>query len=435
MSSKKKINKLSINNRKSHSLVILFIALSLLLSGCATNPVTGETQLSLVSEQQELALGKQQYASSIQQQGGAYHADPKVNAYIASVGNKLAKLSHKPNLPYEFTVINSPVPNAWALPGGKIAFNRGLLVMLEDEAQLAAVLGHEIVHVTARHGAQGMSKGILLDLGANLAGVLSGANGDLISQGLRTGGGMVIAKYGRDQELEADLYGTRYMSQAGYDPKASAELQAKLMTLAKSQSFSPLEALFASHPPSYDRMKRNEETARQLTGTKRNKTRFQQQLATLFKDKKAYENYNRAVKLRSEKQYDEALQLVNQAIAMQRNEGSFWELKGDLLFLKNQKTKGIKAYDSAIKVNPNFFQHHLARGIALNDIGQYQKASQDLTKANQILPTRIGIFYNGEAAFNQGNYASAKRYYTQLISADDVWAKNASKRLNEIAQR
>ena len=115
-----------------------------LLVGCATNPVTGESEFAFVDESQELAIGAEQYPPSQQMQGGRYVADPAVGAYVSEIGARLAAVSDR-DLPYEFVVLNNGVPNAWALPGGKIAVNRGLLLELENEAELAAVLGHEVV--------------------------------------------------------------------------------------------------------------------------------------------------------------------------------------------------------------------------------------------------------------------------------------------------
>jgi predicted Zn-dependent protease len=131
------------------------------LCGCVINPVTGDRELALVSADQEIAIGEQQYAPSQQMQGGQYELDSELTSYVASVGQKLAAVSDR-DLPYEFVVLNSSVPNAWALPGGKIAVNRGLLNELNSEAELAAVLGHEIVHAAARHGALAMQRGLLL---------------------------------------------------------------------------------------------------------------------------------------------------------------------------------------------------------------------------------------------------------------------------------
>ena len=137
------------------------LTLILSVSACSVNPVTGKQELNLVSEQWELETGKQQYSPLRQSQGGDYVVDPRVEQYVQQVGQKLAAVSDR-KLPYEFHVINNSVPNAWALPGGKISINRGLLTQLKSEAELAAVLGHEIVHAAARHGAQGQQRNMLL---------------------------------------------------------------------------------------------------------------------------------------------------------------------------------------------------------------------------------------------------------------------------------
>jgi predicted Zn-dependent protease len=140
------------------------------LAACGTNPVTGKRELQFVSEGQEIQIGAQNYAPMRQSEGGDYTLMPDLTAYVNEVGQKLAAASDQVTvterqLPYEFKVLNSSVPNAWALPGGKIAVNRGLLTELNNEAELAAVLGHEIIHAAARHGAQAQERGTLLQGG------------------------------------------------------------------------------------------------------------------------------------------------------------------------------------------------------------------------------------------------------------------------------
>ncbi len=189
------------------------------LAGCVINPVTGDRELALVSADQEIAIGEQQYAPSQQMQGGDYALDPELNAYVAGVGQKLAAVSDR-QLPYEFVVLNSSVPNAWALPGGKIAVNRGLLTELNSEAELAAVLGHEIVHAAARHGALAMQRGLLLQ-GALLATQVAAQRSDyggLTVGAASLGAQLLTMRNSREAELESDLYGMRYMKAAGYDP-------------------------------------------------------------------------------------------------------------------------------------------------------------------------------------------------------------------------
>ncbi|MGB0514181.1 MAG: M48 family metalloprotease, partial [Wenzhouxiangellaceae bacterium] len=233
---------------------ITLLALMLSLAGgCAVNPVTGERNLSLVDERWELNIGEQQYAPLRQAQGGDFTLDPGLVDYVQEVGQRLAAVSDR-DLPYEFHVINESVPNAWALPGGKISINRGLLTEMDSEAELAAVLGHEIVHSAARHGAQGQSRSILLQ-GAVLAGGIAAgvASDDQRYTQAALLGGMVGAqlinqRYSRDAERESDLYGMRYMKRAGYNPRGAVELQETFVRLSEGRRQDMFSALFASHP-------------------------------------------------------------------------------------------------------------------------------------------------------------------------------------------
>ena len=156
--------------------VWILVLATAMLAGCSVNPVTGERELVLMSTAQEIEMGRQSYVPMQQSQGGQYDIDPELTAYVRNVGVKVASQSGV-NLPYEFVVLNNSVPNAWALPGGKIAINRGLLTELESEAELAAVLGHEAVHAAARHSAQSMERGMFLQGALVAAGVALGLAG------------------------------------------------------------------------------------------------------------------------------------------------------------------------------------------------------------------------------------------------------------------
>ena len=211
-------------SRLSRSLPI--IAAAILLGACATNPVTGEKQLILVGQGTELEIGQKNYAPMRQAEGGDYVMDPALTAYVQQVGQRVAAVS--PNtLPYEFTVLNNSIPNAWALPGGKIAVNRGLLMQLQSESELAAVLGHEVVHAAARHSAQQMSRGMLLQGGLVAAQVATSDSdyGGLAVAGAGIGAQLLMQRYGREAELEADRYGMEFMQEAGYDPQGAVTLQ------------------------------------------------------------------------------------------------------------------------------------------------------------------------------------------------------------------
>ena len=214
--------------------------------GCSTNPVTGKRQLILISRDQEIAMGEEA-SGQFEEQFGGKVPDEQLLQYVRTVGGKVAAHSDRP-MPYEFTLVSSDVPNAFALPGGKVFITAGLLRRMTNERQLAAVLGHEIGHVAARHNVAGMqrqtSAAILVEIAAALAGQdkaeATKAVGEVVA-------GMASMKYSRDDEYQADQIGVRYMARAGYNPWGMVELLDVLYSLHESEPGS-LEEMFQTHP-------------------------------------------------------------------------------------------------------------------------------------------------------------------------------------------
>jgi predicted Zn-dependent protease len=410
----------------------LLLAISLV--GCAVNPVTGKKEMIFDSVAQDIETGKQNYVPSQQSQGGQYVVDPGLTAYVNKVGKKLAAVSDSPDLPYEFVVLNNDVPNAWAMPGGKLAINRGLLVQLDDEAQLAAVLGHEIVHAAARHGASAKSQQMVVGAGALLAGVAISSKkpeyGVLAVGALAVGANAWNSKYSRDHESEADIYGIKYMVKAGYDPKAAVELQELFVRMMDKQEPSWIEGMFASHPPSRERVAANTaELAKYPKGGARNKEAFQRALSQLKQDKDAYKNYQEAMTSAKAKQYDKALSLVNNSIEQQPKENLFWELKGQLLLQQDKNKEAIPALDKAISANPNFFRPYIYRGMAYKELGNKSFAERDLVASQRLLPTQEASEQLGDIALNKGDRTTAAAYYQQVVSGGGEAAERAKAKL------
>ena len=217
------------------------------LAACSTNPATGKRQFNIVSEGQELAIGQQAHREIIQQ-FGVYDEKPELNRLVERVGRQLAQQSERPNLPWTFTVLDSPMINAMALPGGYIYITRGMLERINSEAELAGVLGHEIAHVTARHSAQQISKQQLAQFGMVLGAVVAGPEvlqqyGQLAELGL----GLLFQRYSRQHETEADLLGTGYMAEARYHPVGAERMLMTLQRLDKNPG-GGLNRYFMSHP-------------------------------------------------------------------------------------------------------------------------------------------------------------------------------------------
>jgi len=195
----------------------LALAVALLSAACASNPVTGRREVSLLSEAEEIAIG-QRGDAEIRREMRVY-PDTELQRYVSGIGERLASVSHRPTLPWTFTVVDIPAVNAFALPGGYIYVTRGLLAHLGDESELAGVLGHEIGHVTARHASQQYTRSAGGSIGVLLASIFVpgvAPFSDLASAGL----GTLFLKYGRDDELESDRLGVEYAAKAGWDPES-----------------------------------------------------------------------------------------------------------------------------------------------------------------------------------------------------------------------
>ncbi len=413
----------------------LSLALLSLLSACSVNPVTGERELSLLSTEQEIAMGEKNYIPAQQQQGGRYVVDPDLNAYVANVGRKLAQVSHNPNLPYEFVVLNNGQPNAWAMPGGKIAVNRGLLVLLEDEAQLAAVLGHEIVHAAARHGAQQQSRAGLLQVGLQVAGVAAQSTeyGDLLTAGAGAGASMWLAKYGRGQELQSDEKGMDYMVKAGYDPMAAVELQETFVKLSEAHNQDWLQGLFASHPPSQERVDKNRAKAKKIgnVGT-RNKAAYQRAIAQIKRDQAAYDKYEAGLKAAGEKDLSKALTLVDQAIAKQPEEALFYSTKGQLLLMQKKTSNAKSAFNSAVNKNPEYFLGQLGLGLTEKETGNNSSAKNHLLRSVNLLPTQTALYHLGEIEMQAGNKQQAIEYFSVVAQQGGDLGTKAQAQLSKL---
>jgi len=224
---------------------LLGLAAALYAPGCATNPATGQRQLSLISESQEIALGKQSDAEIVASLG--VYEDAELAAYVERVGQSLAAVSERPDLDWSFQVIDDPTVNAFALPGGYIYVTRGILAHLSSEAELASVLGHEIGHVTARHSVNRISKTQLASLGLGIGMIVSEELrqfGDLAQVGL----GLLFLKYSRDDERQADELGLRYIVQGEYDAREMPEVFETLQRLSEEGGSGRVPGYLSTHP-------------------------------------------------------------------------------------------------------------------------------------------------------------------------------------------
>jgi predicted Zn-dependent protease len=248
-------------NSAALSLVIL-VSSAMLLGACATNPVTGSNDFVLVSEESEIETGRKA-APQILERFGKYD-NPALQTYVQEIGERLAAQSHRTDLIYRFTVLDTPDVNAFALPGGYIYITRGMLAYLNSEAELAGVLAHEIGHVTARHSVRQQTAATAAGIGYTLGAILlPELRSRSAQEAFNAAGGALISGYGRDHELEADGLGAEYMARAGYDPQALIEVigflknqEALERQAAKEEGREPrvYHGVFATHPDNDTRL-------------------------------------------------------------------------------------------------------------------------------------------------------------------------------------
>jgi predicted Zn-dependent protease len=232
----------------------------LTLGGCATNPATGESQIAYLSEPEEIRIGEEAEPQFIEQNGGQVPS-PELLAYVSNLGERLAEVSERPDLPWEFNVLNTQTINAFALPGGKVFITRGLLSKMTNEAQLAGVLGHEIGHVTAKH----INDRMVAQLGVQLAAIGLGVAGEVTDEdwlkmlgvGTSVGGGVFLLKFSRDDELQADELGVRYMTKLDYDPRGQVQVMQILKEAAGGGGGTP--EFLRTHPLAETRIDRLQE--------------------------------------------------------------------------------------------------------------------------------------------------------------------------------
>ncbi len=412
-------------------ILILMFCVSFTLIGCVTNPVTGEKNFILpnLDEDWERQVGAQMYAPMRQAEGGDYILDPALTGYVEGVGGRLAAQA-KRDLPYEFHVLNSSVPNAWALPGGKIVINRGLLNELNSEAELAAVLGHEIVHADAAHGARQQSKGMLTQVGM-MAAMIYGASQAKSEMGQQIammvpqlGAQLITTKYSRDAERESDLYGMQYMSAAGYNPQGAVELQETFVKLSEGRRSDWLSGLFASHPPSPERVANNRAAAKSLPqGGEFGREVYARKTARLREKLPAYEAYDKARKALQEDNFSEAQQLNEKALRIEPREAMFHALSGDIHAAKGEFRKAESAYDDAVKLNDGFFYNYLRRGQARYERGNYGPARSDLERSLKLLPTGDAHYMLGKLDKRSGDMNSAIGHYQKAAQSGSKQAQ------------
>ncbi|MFH2091174.1 MAG: M48 family metalloprotease [Pseudomonadota bacterium] len=411
-------------------------------SGCALDPVTGKQQLMMVSEQQEIAIDKQQSPFQFASDYGITQ-EKTINVYISSVGRQLLPHVHRPGMPYNFQCVNATYINAYAFPGGSIAATRGILLTLDNEAQLASLLGHELGHVNARHAAEQMSKGQLSSLlvaGLSaVAGTQGKGLGELTQQLGALSQGLLLSKYSRDNEREADALGNEYMVKAGYPARGFVGLMEMLDSLNKEKPGSS-QILFSTHPMSSERLtaaRHREKTIYQSSNTARdNREKYMDNIAPLRAKKEGIDFLQKGEALMGKKEYDNAQKMFKTALKTLDQDYTAHVMMAKCLMLNENPSSAVTHADLAKQLYPSQTQGYYMAGLANVEIKQYSKAYQDFDTCDKLLPGNPQMtFFKGYCSEQQKDRKHAAANYAQYLEMiqyqPNKYSKHAYARLKE----
>jgi predicted Zn-dependent protease len=408
------------------SQIIGIVLIFLMTVQCAVNPVTGKQEIMLVSESQEISMGKEFYLSALWGDlgGGGEFRDEQLHSYLKDIVLRIHAVSHRPNLPVDFAVQNSSVPNAWAIPG-HVVITRGLLAGLGNEAEFVFVMGHEMGHVAARHSARQMTYGMLQQVGLGAAGIaLSGSDYANLALGAGAfGSSLLLLKYGRDDELEADRLGIEYVTKLGYDPqnaisahrnleKISGEYLTSLGKEAQERSF--FEDLLSTHPRTSVRIEElqtmvNRMQSQKISGDGTYKDRYLTRTAGLRETNRIYlEYYDKAAQAYQQDNLSEADALIEKALLRDQQQPAFQSLKGFLLLKRKNYSAAKNSFQAAMNVDREYAPAYRGMGILHYNQNNYREGVDYLNWSLSLFPQdALSHYFLGMSYFRMNDCKSS----------------------------
>ncbi len=401
---------------------LMSISAAGVMAGCATSPVTGRTQLMLVSEDQEIQIDRQNSPHQFSADYGVVQ-DKGLNDYIDQTGKNIAAHTHRKHMPYSFHVVNANYVNAYAFPGGSIACTRGILLSLDNEAELAALVGHELGHVNARHTAQQMSKGILTRTVVGGLSVLAGTQGagygQLASQLGMVGAGALLASYSRDNEREADALGMEYMVRTEYSPKGMIGLMDMLRSQSKHKP-STIELMFATHPMSEERYQTTVKTVHSKYKSAENlplyRERYMDNTSKLRTLKPAIEEMQKGEKAMMKKRFSDAEVHFRKALKMAPNDYTGLVVMSASQLFQKEYREGIRYAEKAQRVYPQEAQAYHLSGFAIIKTNDFEGAYREFDAYEKLLPGNPNtIFFKGYAQEKMQHIRKAAHEYNRYL--------------------
>jgi beta-barrel assembly-enhancing protease len=395
-----------------------------LAAGCAMNPVTGQSQLMLVSEDQEIAIDRQNSPHQFSTDYGVCQ-DGRLNSYLQQTGLRLAARTHRPRMPYRFNCVNATYVNAYAFPGGSIAATRGILLSLDNEAELASLLGHELGHVNARHTAQQMTKGTLVQTLVGGLAAVAGTRGQLAGQlagqlGM-LGAGALLANYSRDHEREADALGLRYMTAAGYGADGFVSLMDKLRAMNKHNP-GAIELMFATHPMSEERYRTAVARVQgPYAATRRQpifRERYMDHTAALRRMRGAIEAMQKADSLMARKQFANAASSLQTALKQAPGDYTALAMMAKCQMALQRPAEALRYAELAKQAYPGEAQARYLAGFTELQRKRYESALADFNAYARLLPGNPNTsFFQGLSLEGMQRRSEAARAYARFLKA------------------
>lgn len=396
------------------------------LTGCAVNPVTGKRQLMLMSENQEIELDRSHSPHQFSADYGIVK-DSTLNQYLSEVGRSMTSKSHRPQMPYSFRVVNATYVNAYAFPGGSIATTRGILLSLENEAELAALLGHEIGHVNARHTAQRMTKSMLLGAAVSVGTVVAASKNEKAVPWVAglggIGAGVLLAHYSRDDEREADALGMEYMTKGGQNPNGMVGLMDMLRSLSNHQP-NLIEMMFSTHPMSQERYQTAVQTAQSkysaFHSRSLKKERFMDHTANIRRMKSTIKSIQNGEKELMQERPLEAEKYFKDALDRTSNDYTALVMMAKCQIALNKPQEAERFASKARQVNSKEAQANHVGGIAFLMQKKYAQAYARFNYYENLLPGNPNtIFLKGFSQEGMQNKPKAASEYKRFLQHVD----------------
>lgn len=412
------------------------------LSGCAVDPVSGQQRLMLMSEAQEIAIDQQHAPHQFSNDYGVVQ-DAAINRYVTEVGKQIAEVSHRPHMPYSYQVVNANYINAYTFPGGSMACTRGIMVEMEDEANLAALLGHETGHVTARHTARRQTQALLATVA--LGGIAMAASrndrlpgGDQMIYAIGAiGATALLAHYSRENEREADSLGLEYMAKAGHNPQGMVDLMDMLQSESRRQP-NALEAMFSTHPMSNERFNTAQREAQERHGgaMTRNirRERYMDNTASLRAIKPAIKTLQEGETHMAKKEYAKAEEKYQQALRQVPEDYCGLVLMAKCQIAQERPKEAQRYLEMARTAYPEEGQALHLKGITHLALNQPEAAVANFQEYERHLPGNPNTqFLLGVSYENMQNRPAAARHYQRYLqqAGDNQQARYAATRLQQ----